>query len=97
MSESKFLEEIQKMKKDFSATKGYILIPWDMIRLVNKVKKDFPKSEVWERFMKEMFNDDGSYKVDIWSDILDHKDIDNILDWIIQFMKIHKKWFGKFK
>lgn len=64
---------------------------------INDAKKDFPKSEVWERFMEEMFNKDGSYKADVWYDILDNKDVGEILDWIIEFMVVFKKWMGEKK
>jgi hypothetical protein len=62
--------------------------------LIDEARADFPKSEVWQRFMKDMFNDDGTYAADVWYDVLDNVDIGNILDWIIEFMKVHKKWFG---
>lgn len=65
--------------------------------VLDEAKQDFPKSKVWEQFMREMFNKDGSYKADVWYDILDEKDVGEILDWIIEFMKKFEKWFGEQK
>jgi hypothetical protein len=82
MSKGKLKELLEGlMKKNYphTATDGYILIPYDVTRLLNEANNDFPKKKKVYKY-----HVGGEYGTDIYEETYLQKEID---EWKL-------KWFG---
>lgn len=70
-----------------------LYLPNDLFTIVRNAREEFPKCERWDEFIDEMFDHTGELKADVWYDVLDNESVGEILDWMIEFMKVWNKYF----